>query len=156
MKEKKHLLVYCTSTKFGIVEKKMEEARNANISRGFLPPGTERFKTTSSLKPAQAAANLSKLSSSKRPSRGTKTHEFPLQETCDKFQLNWFSVKLGPFLSFLGPHSLKSSAVPSVKTSKIVAVAQSKLTFIKPKQNGISRKKNNIMCCNFFLKLCFS
>lgn len=124
----------------------MEEARNAIISRGFLPTGTERFKTTSSAKPAQAAANLSKLSSSKLSSRGTKTHEFSLQETCDKFQSQLIFGETGIFsFFFLGPQSLKSSAVSSVKTSKIVAVAQSKLTFIKPKQNGISNKKNNIM-----------
>lgn len=42
---------------------------------------------------------------------------------------------------FLGPQPSKSSRAASVKTSKIVAVAQSKLTFIKPKQNGTSRKK---------------
>lgn len=78
----------------------MEEARNAITSRGFLPTGTERFKTTSSAKPAQAAANLSKLSSSKLPSRGTKTHEFSLQETCDKFQSQLIFGETGIFSFF--------------------------------------------------------
>ncbi len=39
-------------------------------------------------------------------------------------------------LLFTGSHTLKSSGAPSVKTTKIVAVAQSKLTFIKPAQTG--------------------
>lgn len=46
----------------------------------------------------------------------------------------------GLFL-FLGPQSSKSSRAASVKTSKIVAVAQSKLSFIKPTQNGTPKKK---------------
>lgn len=39
--------------------------------------------------------------------------------------------------SFTGARSQKSSGAPSVKTAKVVAVAQSKLTFIKPVQTGI-------------------
>lgn len=37
---------------------------------------------------------------------------------------------------FTGAQSLKSSGASSVKAAKIVAVAQSKLTFIKPVQTG--------------------
>lgn len=48
-----------------------------------------------------------------------------------------FWTNSGLFL-FLGPQSSKSSRTASVK---IVAVAQSKLAFIKPTQNGISKKK---------------
>lgn len=32
---------------------------------------------------------------------------------------------------------MKSSGAPSVKTAKVVAVAQSKLTFVKPAHTGI-------------------
>lgn len=39
-----------------------------------------------------------------------------------------------------GPPSLRSG---SVKTSKIVAVAQTKLTFIKPTQSGILKTENS-------------
>uniref|UniRef100_H3D460 Assembly factor for spindle microtubules n=1 Tax=Tetraodon nigroviridis TaxID=99883 RepID=H3D460_TETNG len=48
------------------------------------------------------------------------------------------------------PQSLKSSALSSVRTSKIVAVAQSKLTFIKPKQNAIPRHPMPFAAKNMF------
>uniref|UniRef100_H2S1U5 Assembly factor for spindle microtubules n=1 Tax=Takifugu rubripes TaxID=31033 RepID=H2S1U5_TAKRU len=55
----------------------------------------------------------------------------------------------GLFL-FLGPQSSKSSRAASVKTSKIVAVAQSKLSFIKPTQNAIPRHPMPFAAKNMF------
>lgn len=44
-----------------------------------------------------------------------------------------------PLFSPSGPHSLKSSRTSSVRTARVVAVAQSKLTFVKPVQTGTRR-----------------
>ncbi|TNM88126.1 hypothetical protein fugu_006347, partial [Takifugu bimaculatus] len=49
-----------------------------------------------------------------------------------------------------GPQSSKSSRAASVKTSKIVAVAQSKLSFIKPTQNAIPRHPMPFAAKNMF------
>uniref|UniRef100_A0AAQ5YNQ3 Calponin-homology (CH) domain-containing protein n=1 Tax=Amphiprion ocellaris TaxID=80972 RepID=A0AAQ5YNQ3_AMPOC len=45
-------------------------------------------------------------------------------------------IEMTVFLLLTGAASRKTSAAPSVKTAKVVAVAQSKLTFIKPAQTG--------------------
>ncbi|XP_071388056.1 abnormal spindle-like microcephaly-associated protein [Centroberyx affinis] len=49
-----------------------------------------------------------------------------------------------------GAQSLKSSGVPPMKTAKVVAVAQSKLTFIKPAQTAIPRHPMPFAAKNMF------
>ncbi|XP_072244866.1 abnormal spindle-like microcephaly-associated protein [Leuresthes tenuis] len=49
-----------------------------------------------------------------------------------------------------GASSLRASGAPSVKISKVVAVAQSKLTFIKPKQTVIPRHPMPFAAKNMF------
>ncbi|XP_070817878.1 abnormal spindle-like microcephaly-associated protein [Chaetodon trifascialis] len=46
--------------------------------------------------------------------------------------------------------SLKSSAAPAVKTAKVIAVAQSKLTFVKPVQTAIPRHPMPFAAKNMF------
>ncbi|KAI3368492.1 hypothetical protein L3Q82_025502, partial [Scortum barcoo] len=53
-------------------------------------------------------------------------------------------------LTSQGAQSLKSSRAPCIKTAKIVAVAQSKLTFIKPAQTGIPRHPMPFAAKNMF------
>ncbi|XP_073332117.1 abnormal spindle-like microcephaly-associated protein [Pagrus major] len=53
-------------------------------------------------------------------------------------------------LTSRGAQSLKSSGAPSMKTARIVAVAQSKLTFIKPVQTAIPRHPMPFAAKNMF------
>lgn len=61
-----------------------------------------------------------------------------LSDLCQFAQLV-LELEMTLYPLFTGAQSLKSSGASSVKTAKIVAVAQSKLTFIKPVQTGNGR-----------------
>lgn len=136
------------------------------MQNNAFPPGSVRSMNASSLKTARSVVpTQTKQSSSKLHSRGIKWCTFtfwwgiPLKVNCCYCSVCWWvRVKINKLLlilypcqfasimqggnskglfSFTGARSLKSSGPPSVKTAKVVAVAQSKLTFIKPVPTGI-------------------
>uniref|UniRef100_A0A3Q1ASH6 Calponin-homology (CH) domain-containing protein n=1 Tax=Amphiprion ocellaris TaxID=80972 RepID=A0A3Q1ASH6_AMPOC len=59
-------------------------------------------------------------------------------------------IEMTVFLLLTGAASRKTSAAPSVKTAKVVAVAQSKLTFIKPAQTALPRHPMPFAAKNMF------
>lgn len=104
----------------------------------FVPcPCSER---SAPLRSAQAVvAKPSKPSGSKLPSRGKKTPKnsprwiHRERKRCRALFGRSSALSLSP----PGPQSLRSG---SLKTSKIVAVAQTKLTFIRPTQSGTLKR----------------
>lgn len=51
----------------------------------------------------------------------------------------WLKLSGSPSFSPSGAHSLKSSRTSAVRMARVVAVAQSKLTFVKSVQTGMRR-----------------
>nr|XP_046247893.1 abnormal spindle-like microcephaly-associated protein [Scatophagus argus] len=78
--------------------------------------------------------------------RSMTTSSLKTARSANPVQMKQSSSKLAS----RGAQSLKSSGFPSVKTAKVVAVAQSKLTFVKPAQTVIPRHPMPFAAKNMF------